>query len=504
MTLSSAFNIINTSFNAIAAQTSTIATNIANANTTGYSRQVANLSTTASNGVSVNSVTREANAALTAQVNSSTSDAAMQNAISTGLTTLAQTVDDSADSTSSSGSLENGDSPYAMLGNFEQALVTYEAQPSNVSSAQAAVAAAKDVATALNTGAQTVTQVRSQADQQISQDVSTVNSLLTQLASVNTSIVSGLASGSNVSSAQDKRDSLVNQVAQQIGVTMSMNSDGSMSVYTDSGVPLVQSSTAYQLGFTPSGTLGPNQTGSAVYVNGTPITGSSSNMPIQSGAIAGLVQLRDTIAPQYQTQLDQIAGNLMSAFQETDQSTTDTGLPAQNGLFTTPGSTTVPPSANWTGLANSITINSSVDPTQGGNAFLLRDGGISDGANLNYTYNTDGDAGYTGRLQQMTSALQSQMSFSSNAGLGTTDSISDFANNSVSWLQSATQQASSATTYQNSVLSQASSALNNATGVNLDTELTNMLTIESSYTASAKLVTTVTSMLNTLVSAIDT
>jgi flagellar hook-associated protein 1 len=500
MTLSSAFNIINTSFNAIATQSSTIASNVANANTPGYSRQIANLGTTAYNGVTVYSVTREANAALAAQVNSTTSDAGAQNAISTALATLAQTVSDSATSTSP-GVLQNGASPYAMLSNFTTAMATFEAQPESVSAAQAAVAAAKSVATSLNAGAQAVTQVRSQADQQIAQAVSSVNSLLAQFQGVNTSVVAGLASGADVGSLQDKRDNLVTQIAQQIGVTASVNSDGSMSIFTDSGVPLFQSA-PYQLAFSPSGALGANQSGSAVLVNGTPITGVASNMPIQSGAIAGLVQLRDSIAPQYQAQLDQLAGNLMTVFQESDQSTTATGLPSLPGLFTTQGATSVPSSANWTGLANAITINPSVDPTQGGDAFLLRDGGISDTSNLNYTYNTNGYAGYTDRLQQLVAALQTPVSFSSDAGLGVTDTISTYANNSVSWLQAATQTASNGAAYEGSLLTQASAALSNATGVNLDAELTNMLTIENSYTASAKLVTTVTSMLNTLVNAV--
>jgi flagellar hook-associated protein 1 FlgK len=274
-----------------------------------------------------------------------------------------------------------------------------------------------------------------------------------------------------------------------------------MSIFTDSGVPLFESTPA-QVTFTPSGTLGPNQTGNAVLVNGSPITGASANQPVQSGAISGLAQLRDTLAPQYQAQLDQVAGNLMTAFQEADQSTTATGLPSLPGLFTTAGATSVPSSADWTGLANAITVNASVDPNQGGNAMLLVDGGVSDTSNSNYTYNTTGDAGYTGRLQQMVSALQAPMSFSSSAGLSTTDTISDYADSSVSWLQAANQQASGAATYQSSLLTSATSALGNATGVNLDAELTNMLTIESSYTASAKLVTTVNSMLTALINAI--
>ncbi|HXT06484.1 MAG TPA: flagellar hook-associated protein FlgK [Roseiarcus sp.] len=501
MTLSSAFNIIDTSFSAIAKQSSTIATNIANANTPSYSRQVANLGTTAYDGVTVYSVIREANVALAAQLNSTTADSAAQTAISNGLATLAQTVSDSATSTSTTGSLQNGASPYAQLANFSAAIATFEAQPESDSAAQAAVAAAQSVASSLDAGARTVTQVRTQADQQIAGAVGTVNSLLNQFTSVNSSVMSGLASGSDVGSLQDQRDSLVTQIAQQIGVTTTVNTNGSMSIFTDSGVPLFESAPS-QLTFTASGTLGPNQSGNAVSVNGTPITGPSSNMPIQSGAIAGLAQLRDSIAPQYQAQLDQIAGNLMTAFQETDQSTTATGLPTLPGLFTTPGAASTPSSPNWTGLANALVVNPSVDPTQGGNAFLIRDGGVSDASNLNYTYNATGDAGYTGRLQQLVSALQAPMGFSTNAGLATTDSISAYAASSVSWLQGANERASGNATYQSSLLSSASSALSNATGVNLDTELTNMLTIESSYTASAKLVTTVTSMLNSLVSAI--
>jgi flagellar hook-associated protein 1 len=500
MTLSSAFNIINTSFAAIGTQSATIAANVANANTPGYSEQTANLGTTPYNGVRVFSVTRDASAALAAQVNAATSNAAAQGAISTGLSTLAATVSDSASSTSS-GALQNGDSPYAMLGGFQAALVTFEAEPSSQSAASAAVTAATNVAASLNAGAQAVTAVRTQADQSIAQAVSSVNSLLAQFQGVNNSIISGLASGADIGALQDKRDSLVTQISQQIGVTTSLNGNGSMAIFTDSGVTLFQGAPS-PLTFAASGTLGPNQTGAQVLVAGEPITGASSNMPIQSGAIAGLVQLRDTIAPQYQAQLDQLAGNLMTAFEETDQSTTSPGLPPQPGLFTVPGATTVPTSANWTGLANSLSVNASVDPSQGGDAFLLRDGGISDTADPNYTYNATNAAGYTDRLQQLNGALQTQVSFAPSAGLGATDSIADYANASVGWLQAANQAASGNAAYQQSLLTQASSALNNATGVNLDAELTNMLTIESSYTASAKLVTAVSAMFNTLVNAV--
>jgi len=500
MSLSSSFNILDTAFAAFATQSSTIATNIANANTPGYTRQAANLTTTDYGGVSVISVTRNADDALSAQADLAASEAASQSAISQGLTTLAQTVSDSSQATST-GALQNGNSPAALLGNLNSALSVFQSSPSSVPSAQAAVNAAQALTSSINAGAQAVQSVRSNADQQIAAAVTNVNAMLNQFQTVNNSIVLAINHGSNVSLLEDQRDALVSKISQQIGVTTSINTNGSMSIYSDSGVALFDN-TPFQLDFNAAGTLGPNAVGAQVTVNGTPITGAGSNMAIHTGAIAGLVQLRDTIAPQYQSQLDQIAGNLITAFQETDQSTTNTGLPALPGLFTTPGATSVPSSSNWTGLANAITVNPNVQSSQGGNPFLLRDGGISDTADTNYTYNTTGAVGYTGRLQGLISALSAQMPFSANAGLGTSTSLTDYASSSVSWLQAANQQATANSTYQQSLLTQAQSALSNATGVNLDSELTNMLTIESSYTATAKLLTTANNMLHTLVSAI--
>ena len=92
-------------------------------------------------------------------------------------------------------------------------------------------------------------------------------------------------------------------------------------------------------------------------------------------------------------------------------------------------------------------------------------------------------------------------SFAPAAGLGGSASLTDYASASVSWLQAANSQASDSATYQASLVSQASAALSNATGVNLDTEMTNMLNIENSYTTSAKLLTTVNDMFSALIDA---
>jgi flagellar hook-associated protein 1 len=499
MSLSAAFNVISSSFAANSAQIAVVSNNIANANTPGYSREIANVVTNSYGGADVASVTREANAALLEQVSSSTAQAATQQAISDGLATLAATVDDSSSATSTSGADQNGASPSAMLANLQSALTTYEDSPTSSSAATAAVSAASYLASSLNSASATVAQVREQADQNMATSVGTINSLLSQFTASNNSVVTGLQTGANVASAEDARDSILTQLARQIGVSTTTAANGSESIYTDSGVTLFQD-TPRTVTFTPTPTLIDGANGAPVTVDGVPITGANSPMPVQSGALAGYAALRDTLAPQYQAQLDQIAGGLINAFAESDQSATPT-LPSLPGLFTTAGATSLPSMSATTGLAAAIEVNPNVDPSQGGNVNLLRDGGISNPANPAYTYNTSGSASYTGRIQELVGEITATQSFDPSAGLGSSSSLADYANASVSWLQGENQQASDTSSYQNALATQATSALSNATGVNLDAEMTNMLNLENSYASSAKLLTTFTSMFSALMQA---
>src|SRR3984957_11840571 len=95
MTLTSAFNIINSSFDANAAQTAAISRNIANSSTTGYTRKTANVAASADGGVEVTSITRATNAALQEQMLAANSTSAQQAAVANGLAQLSATVSDS-------------------------------------------------------------------------------------------------------------------------------------------------------------------------------------------------------------------------------------------------------------------------------------------------------------------------------------------------------------------------------------------------------------------------
>jgi flagellar hook-associated protein 1 FlgK len=502
MSLSSAFNIINTAFNANAAQTAIVSNNVANANTTGYSLKTANLATNSFGGVEITSVTRATNVALQDQMLAANSESAAQSALAKGLTQLSATVSDNAStSTATATTTASGQSPAAKLANLESALQTYEASPSSTTNAQSVITAATQLTTALNSATTTVQQVRSQADAGMAQSVATINSLLGQFQTANDAVVSGLQSGADVTGAQDTRDNILSQLSQQVGISTVTSPNGSMAIYTDSGVTLFQN-TARTVAFTPTTTLTAGATGNAVVVDGVPITGSTSPMAIQSGALEGLATLRDTTAPQYQAQLDQIANGLVNAFAETDQTAPGTNpLP---GLFTYSGfSGTMPvPTAVPLGLAGQIAVNASVDPSQGGNANLLRDGNIS-GGGANYVYNTTGASSYTTRIQQMISQMSATQTFDPAAGAGTTHSLTDYASASVSWVQGQYQSATEQANYSSTLATTASQALSSATGVNLDAETSRMLSLENSYQTSAKLLSTVNTMFSSLLNAVS-
>jgi flagellar hook-associated protein 1 FlgK len=223
-------------------------------------------------------------------------------------------------------------------------------------------------------------------------------------------------------------------------------------------------------------------------------------MAIDSGRLKGLTSVRDDVAITYQRQLDEIARGLVEVFAESDQSAVPT-LPDATGLFTYPGAPPIPPSGVvLDGLAGSISVSASVDPVQGGDPELLRDGGIS--GNPAYIYNLSGAAGYSDRLLQLVDRLQQPRSFDPAASADPSATVSGFASSSIAWLQEARRSASADAEYKHTLLERSSEALSKADGVNLDAEMTTMLELERSYQASGKLISTIDSMLGSLLAAI--
>ncbi len=492
MSLSAGLNIARSALAVASGQTEIVSRNIANAGDPNYSRRSANIASLAGGGVHISSVARAADQALLEAALGAGSAASMHGSLLERLEFLTQTISDP----------ELDSSPAAMIGRLSNALQLYATAPHDEVAAASAVAAARDMASSLNQATTTVQATRAQADADMAASVERINGILAQFETVNSAIARAAGSSTDVSDHLDTRDRLLKELSSEIGIRTATRAGNDVVIYTDSGVTLFDGR-ARSVSMQPSGVLSAGVSGNAVYVDGVPVTGDGAVMAIRSGALAGLAALRDEIAPTYQSQLDEIARGLIETFAESDQGVPPTS-PDIPGLFTYPGAPAMPASGTIEdGLAGLIKVAASVDPNQGGDPGLLRDGGIGDPGNPAYNYNPTAAASFSDRLNALIDGIASQRSFDPNAAVGSTATLADFAASSSGWLEALRKSTSEESDYRSALHDRANEALSRATGVSLDEEMALMLELERSYQASAKLISTIDSMFATLLAAVD-
>lgn len=491
MSLSAGLNIARSALAAVSGQTSVISRNISALNDPNYARRTANVVSLASgSGVTISSITRATDKVLFATKIDAASRAMMHQEIAASLDALEKTVNDPA----------LGRSPSALIGKLNDALQFYANTPHDVTAATSAVAAAVNLANALNDATSTVQGVRAQADADMTSSVDRINSLLSRLEGVNEIIVSQSETAGDLNDYIDQREQILSELSAEIGIRTMTRGTNDLVVYTDGGVTLFETK-ARSVTLQPTGAFAAGVEGNAVYVDGVPVTGDAAGMKTHSGRLAGYAAVRDTLAPAYQSQIDEFARGLITAFRESDQSAAP-ALPDVPGLFTWSGAPAMPGGTIVPGIAGTIKVNDNVNPAAGGNVNLLRDGGISDPASPAYRYNASGAAGFSDRLRELLDMLASPQGFDTLAGLGTNVTLSKYAGASAGWLEEARRSATSDADYSATLLNRASSALSNVTGVNLDEEMTIMLELERSYQASAKIVSTIDAMFDTLLAAV--
>lgn len=487
MSLTSALNTARNALSVRSAETEIVSRNVAGVNQQGYTAKRADVVTDQMSGVRLVGVSRSADVALFTSMMRASSDASSQSALLAGVNQLQQIVDPN---------LGDG-TPTGRIGALSDALTQAAATPSDQALAQNAVEKAQDLVQTLHDASATVQQVRKSADSDVASSVANINSLLTQFQAVNSRIVANSSSGKDTTADLDARDQILSQLTGEIGIRTTTRPNGDMQIYTDGGATLFDT-TPRVVSFKPTTTFDATTVGNPVLIDGLPATGADAVMGLKSGKIFGLTQLRDNVAPAYQGQLDEIARGLINAYAETDV----TGDPAtaRAGLFTN-GASTALPGALTPGLASSISVAASVDRKQGGNPFLLRDGGISDPADPAYKLNTTSAASFSDRLRALSTAVDTPQSFDSSGGAITQGSLMIYATSSNGWIEGQRQTATTASDQKSAFLDRAQQALSAATGVNLDDEMSKMLDLERAYQGSAKIMSVVDNMLQSLLQA---
>ncbi|MBB3442988.1 MULTISPECIES: flagellar hook-associated protein FlgK [unclassified Rhizobium] len=479
MSLTSALNTAQSIFNNTGAQSSIVSNNISNAGNKDYVRRQAML-TTSLNGAQVVKISRAQEDALLKQYLKASSQDSAQQTLLSGLEDLKSIM----------GGNDNETSPETALRTFRDKLGTFRATPGDLIAAQGAITAAQDVVTSLNNASKAVQQQRSDADKQIKNQVDSLNSLLKQFETANNAVKKATSSNEDPSSALDEREKVLKQINQIVGVSTATRANNDMVLYTADGTTLFET-IPRAVSFEPTQSYAADTVGNKVYVDGVAVNMGSGSTTNAKGSLASLLQIRDDIAPTFQSQLDEVARGLVNLYQED-------GNP---GLFVWTNPTTgtaggVPPAGTVIkGIAGTIAINDRVVTSKGGDPMRLRDGNINASSTA---ANPTGSSGYTAELDRLYTSMDSGIAFDPSTGLDTNVSILTFATNSIGWLEQNRSNATTAAENTQAAAARTDEAYSNETGVNLDEELTLLLDIEQSYKAATKILNAVDEMLKAL------
>jgi flagellar hook-associated protein 1 FlgK len=485
MSLSTALSIAQSTLLNTSRQTTVVSRNVSEGSNPNYARRSAIL-ITAPNGAQVIEVRRATNEVLFRQNLGSTSSAAGQTRLLSGMDSLNIDVY----------GVEHSNSPATVIGQFMEAMQVYSSSPSNLSVAENAIASAKQVVSTLNSGTQAIQAFRTNIDREIVGAVSDLNRLLADFKVVNDEVVTGTKAGRDVNDALDQRDGLLKKISEFVPISTIQRSDNDLMLVTKAGTTLFETQPR-EVSFTPTAGYSAGTDGNTVTIDGVPLAIGGDASTSTSGTLAAMLQLRDGVAGGMQAQLDEIARGLINAFAETDPNGVQ---PDAAGLFTWPGAPALPAAGTLVdGLAGSISVNAAFDTSQGGDPRLLRDGGAN---GADYIHNTSGGSGYSDLLIAYADKLNEPIVFDSAAGIDATVSVVTYSTESVSWFGSIRQDASRAAESSTALMMHTTEVLSNATGVNIDEELTLLLDLEHTYEASARLLRTIDEMLAAVMNAV--
>ena len=313
MSINSAAYIALSGMMATQVQLTVASANISNADTPGYTEKSADqkavFTAGAGAGTTITGISGSVDAFLLKSLIGSNSILGSANTTNDYLDQLQNLYGGTGSSGSAGTSLGN------TLASLEASVSTLSGTPNGASLKENVAGALDAVASQLRQTSSGIQQLRGNADQDIAKTISDVNQQLQLIGNLNTQIQQATAAGQPTGDLEDQRNTALENVASNIGVSYFKAANGSLQVYTPSGQALVDTN-VHQLNYTPAAVVtastaysaSPPSGFSGITVNGVDVTSQ-----IGSGSIGALVNLRDTVLPGAQSQLDALASQLATS-----------------------------------------------------------------------------------------------------------------------------------------------------------------------------------------------
>jgi len=486
MSISNLMDIGSTALNAQQAALNVTGENIANVNTAGYSRQQVVMASGPSisgaggvplgTGVQIQAVQRSYDAMLQQQLvsNNSTYQASLTTQ------TALQQVQPSFNEVATNGL-------GTAVDNFFGAWQDLSTNPQGTSERQALLSSTQVMTDTFHQMNANLTSIASSADNSLTGITGEVTGNAKSLALVNSQIITTQAAGGSTNELLDQRDLLLQNIAKDVGITSTVQSDGTATVTLAGGQQLV-SGAKYATLYTSQNAATPptndimltglgNPPPANVPATDTNVSATVGGTGNSLGNLGGMLQVRDSIVPGYLSKLNEMAANLVSTVNA--QQSTGYGIdgpPATTGhnffapAGVTAGTIALDPGLTAATIAAGFPTATDPAPTSSGN---------------------NANALKVAALQQQTSAFSTG-----------TDTIDGFYNSLVSSVGTDTQNAQNATTQGAAYLQQLGTLRDSNSAVSLNEELTNMTKYQLAFQGASKLINAAESMVDTLLAMI--
>jgi flagellar hook-associated protein 1 FlgK len=323
----------------------------------------------------------------------------------------------------------------SLLSDYWGAWQNLSNNPEDMGTRQALAQSAASLADGFQSLSSQLTTLQSQTAQNVTDTINQANNLGTQIAQLNVTIQKITATGASPNDLLDQRDALIDQLSALGNVAVTNGVNGSVDV-----------------------SFG----GAALVASGTSATLAESDLTgLTAGKVQGLITLRDTTIPGYQAQLNTIASALITKTNAQSAAGFDLNGNAGGAFFTGTDASDI--AVNPAVVSNPALIAASASGAVGdaGNALKM--------ANMQTTPTIGAatiDAAYTQLVTQVGADVQQ-----------------------------ATNQVDTTTALTNALQNQRQSV----SGVSLDEEMTNLITFQRGYQASARALSAMDDMLDQLI-----
>ena len=181
---------------------------------------------------------------------------------------------------------------------------------------------ARQLVQLFNELADTTQQLRLEADNEIERLVGIVDRKLVDIAELNVQVARAVALNQSTAALEDERDRALNEVAEHMDIRVFENSNGTINVFSNGGRLLVNGGTPLDIAHTSASQVGatasyldpsdPNYPGAitGIFVGGSTAAADDITDEFTSGSIKALIDMRDSVLPNLQNEIDQLAQTL--------------------------------------------------------------------------------------------------------------------------------------------------------------------------------------------------